>query len=337
MGLLGPFEARPIIATAVSGGADSMALALLLDRWTRARGGAVIALTVDHRLRPEAGAEARRVGNWLAARGIGHRTLIWKRPKGVPTSALQAKAREERYRLLTGWCRRQGVLHLALAHHAGDQAETVLMRLARGAGFDGLAGMSQVLSRHGVRLIRPLLAVDPQRLRTGLAAMGQDWIEDPSNRDEGFERIRWRHLIPSGLQLPIAGAAAEIGQERCRRERALAELLARARLNPGQAELSLSLLLAAPPEQALAGLARLLMAVGGAPYPSRRESLERVLFNLAAGGPSRTLGGCRVVARRGRLLILAEKAAATAPSGRSPHQPLVPGAFTVAKLNVNIM
>jgi tRNA(Ile)-lysidine synthase len=337
MAPLGPFEDRPVIAVAVSGGADSMSLALLLDRWTRAQGGAVVALTVDHRLRPEAEAEARRVGNWLAARGIGHRTLIWRRPKGVPTSALQAQAREERYRLLTGWCRRQGVLHLALAHHAGDQAETVLMRLARGAGIHGLAGMSPVLSRHGVRLIRPLLAVEPQRLRSSLAAMGQEWIEDPSNRDERFERIRWRRLIPSDLQLPIARAAAEIGQERFRRERAMAELLARTRLQPGQAELPLSLLLAAASEQALAGLARLLMAVGGAPYPPRRESLERVLSNLRAGGPGRTLGGCRVLARRGRLLIFAEQAARTAPGGRSPHQPLVPGAFTVAKLNVNIM
>src|SRR5262249_23161352 len=158
----------------------------------------------------EAASEARQVGAWLAAHGIAHRILVWRRPGAVPGSALQASARRERYRLLLGWCRRQGVLHLALAHHAGDQAEAVLRRLARGAGVDGLAGMSTVLARQGVRLIRPLLLTDPRRLRVGLAAAGQGWIEDPSNRDERFERVRWRRLVPADQQVPIARAAAEI-------------------------------------------------------------------------------------------------------------------------------
>ena len=81
------------------------------------------------------------------------------------------------------------------------------MRLARGAGIDGLAGMSASLAREGVRLIRPLLLIDPRRLRASLAAAGQEWLEDPSNRDERFERVRWRRLVPPEQRLPVALAA----------------------------------------------------------------------------------------------------------------------------------
>jgi tRNA(Ile)-lysidine synthase len=346
MAALGPFEDRPIIAAAVSGGADSMALVLLLDRWARARGGRAIALTVDHRLRPEAAAEARQVGAWLAARGIAQRSLTWEHGGAGPRSALQAKARRARYRLLAGWCRRRGVLHLALAHHAGDQAETVLMRLARGAGIDGLAGMSASLAREGVRLIRPLLLIDPRRLRASLVAAGQEWLEDPSNRDERFERVRWRRLVLPEQRVPIALAAAEIGRERRRREHDLADLLCHARLgSTGDLDLPLDRLLAVPPALALAALARCLVAVGGETYPPRRDSLERLLGNLGRGGPARTLGGCRIAVRGGRLRVIPENRAAPAGKERArakipafeTQQPLVPGSFTVAKLNVNIM
>src|SRR5712692_9076186 len=129
---LGPFEARPRLAVAVSGGPDSLALAILCHRWAAARGGEAFALSVDHRLRPESAAEVRQVRRWLRALGIPHHVLVWKRPGARPSSALQAAARAARYGLLAQWCSRRGVLHLALAHHAGDQAETVLMRLARG-------------------------------------------------------------------------------------------------------------------------------------------------------------------------------------------------------------
>jgi tRNA(Ile)-lysidine synthase len=348
MAALGPFEDRPVLAAAVSGGADSMALVLLLDRWARARGGEILALSVDHRLRPESAGEARQVAAWLRARGIAHRTLVWKRPSGAVGAALQARAREERYRLLAGWCRRRGVLHLALAHHAGDQAETVLMRLARGAGLDGLAGMAASLAREGVRLIRPLLLVDPRRLRASLAAAGQDWIEDPSNRDERFERIRWRRIVPPGERFTIARAAAEIGAERREREVRLADLLAEVHPSPdGALELRMEPLMTAQPGLALAALGRILMAVGGEPYSPRQESLERLLANLRAGGPASTLGGCRVAVRRGRVRILAEagrrsrgggaKRENLTPAHRRVRPPLMPGGFTVAKLDVNIM
>jgi len=311
MAPLGPFEKGPRLAVAVSGGADSMALVLLADRWARARGGEAISLTVDHRLRAASSSEALQVVRWLAERGIACRRLIWRRPAGRPTSALQAKAREARYRLLLDWCRRHSILHLALAHHAGDQAETVVMRLARG-GLDGLAGMPAVASRDGVRLIRPLLALAPHRLQSTLLAAGQPWIEDPSNRDEAYERIRWRKRIAPGLAPAIAAATAEIGQERRRREQAVADLLADARVHAsGFVTLSLEALTTATPDIAIKALGRMLVTVGGDPYPPRREALHRLLAGLSSGGKGRTLGGCWVLARKSHLMVCREPGAAS--------------------------
>ena len=127
-----PFEPSPHLAIAVSGGADSMALALLADRWARMRGGRVTALTVDHGLRAEAAAEAAQVARWLAERGIAAMTLAGVAP--LPRRDIQAQARALRYRLLEGWCAEAGVLHLLIAHHQEDQAETLLLRLGRGSG-----------------------------------------------------------------------------------------------------------------------------------------------------------------------------------------------------------
>jgi tRNA(Ile)-lysidine synthase len=308
---LEPFETPPRLAVAVSGGADSLALVLLCHRWACRRGGEVIGLTVDHRLRAESEAEARQVGKWLARQGIAHRRLVWERLGGRPTSAIQAAARTARYRLLADWCRRRGLLHLALAHHAGDQAETVLMRLARGGGLDGLAGMASIAGREGVRLIRPLLTVAPARLRATLGAARQGWIEDPSNSDPGFERIRWRNLIPCDLAPGISGAAAEIGEERRRREGEVADLLAAARIGAaGFIELPLAELKAAAPEIAQRAVARCLIVVGGDAYPPARESLARLLAMLDKGSRGRTLGGCRVLFRGTWLLICREPDAA---------------------------
>ncbi|MGH6981766.1 MAG: tRNA lysidine(34) synthetase TilS, partial [Stellaceae bacterium] len=190
MAALGPFERRPRVAVAVSGGADSMALLLLAREWAAARQGDVTALTIDHKLRPEAAKEARRVARWCKARGVVHRTLAWrgKKPKGD----IQAAARAARYRLLEDWCVDAGVLHLLLAHHQDDQAETFLLRLARGSGLDGLAAIAPVAERPGCRLLRPLLAMSHGRLVATLEARGQVWLDDPSNDNERYARVRMR-------------------------------------------------------------------------------------------------------------------------------------------------
>ncbi|MFQ5766208.1 MAG: tRNA lysidine(34) synthetase TilS, partial [Rhodospirillales bacterium] len=272
MDALGPFEGAPHVAVAVSGGADSLALALFAGRWAARRGGRATALTVDHGLRREAAAEARQVGRWLAPRGIGHHVLRWRGPK--PATGVQAAARDARYRLMGDWCREAGVLHLLLAHTLDDQAETLLMRLGAGSGPDGLAAMSAVRETPDGRLLRPLLAVPKSALTAALDHEGQTWIEDPSNRDDAFTRTRVRRAMArGGLDAgPLALAAHRFGRARQALEASASALLARAaRVHPaGFARLDREPLAAVPDEVGLRALARVLAAVGGRPHRPRR-------------------------------------------------------------------
>ncbi len=313
-----PFEAQPHVAVAVSGGADSMALALLADDFARSRGGMVTALTVDHRLRPEAAAEAAQVASWLGARGIAHRTLVREGP--APQGDIQAAARDARYRLLEDFCARVGVLHLLTAHHREDQGETLLLRLARGSGLDGLAAIPAVSERAACRVLRPLLGVARARLAATLAATGQPWIEDPSNRDPAYARVRLRRaaavLAAEGLTPErLADTASRLGRARIALEGEVAALLARvAWLDPGGfAWLDPAPLRQAAEEIALRALAALLACVAGTPYPPRLDGIERLLGELRGLARGRTLGGCVVVPRRGSVLICREPEAAAPP------------------------
>lgn len=315
---LGPFEARPHLAVAVSGGADSMALVLLADGWVRRRRGRLTALTVDHGLRPEAAAEARAVGRWMRRRGIAHRVLRWSGTKLA--SGVQAAARRARYGLMGEWCRHAGVLHLGLAHHRDDQAETVLLRLAGGSGTDGLAAMAAIVETPAVRLLRPLLGVAPEALRAFLGGRRQEWIEDPSNRDPRYARARLRRLMggpedgggpEGGLEASrLAAAAVELGAARQALEVATAALLAQAcALHPaGFACLRPAALATAPEAVARRALGRVLACIGGTAHPPGRAKLERLLAALggAREASSRTLGGCRMVASDGFLLVCRE-------------------------------
>ena len=163
---LGPFERRPALAAAVSGGPDSMALALLARDWAAARDGSLLALIVDHGLRAGSAGEAALTVGRLAEAGICARILPWAGAK--PATGIQAAARAARYRLLQSACRSAGILHLLLAHHADDQAETVALRRQRGSGRDGQAGMAAIREVEDLRLLRPLLATAKARLAATL-------------------------------------------------------------------------------------------------------------------------------------------------------------------------
>jgi tRNA(Ile)-lysidine synthase len=328
MAPLGPFESRPLLAIAVSGGADSLALCLLAGVWAREREGTVVALTVDHGLRVEAAAEAARVGVWLAARGIHHRVLPWRPPADLRN--VQAAARAARYELLLGWCAAAGCLHLLTAHHREDQAETLLLRLARGSGLDGLAGMAPRHEMAACRLLRPLLAVPRARLAASLREIGQGWIEDPSNRNESYARVRLRAgaglLAREGLSpTRLAATARHLGRARMALEDDVTRLLARAvRLHPaGFAVLDAKRLAAVPSEIALRALARLAATIGSADHPPRLERLER-LFGALGGGlaAGRTLAGCRFLPRRGVVVVCREAATIEPPRTLAPDATL---------------
>ena len=312
MAALGPFEPNPRVAVAVSGGADSLALAVLMQGWAAARGGAVTALTVDHGLRAESTVEAQRVGDLLSPLGVDHRILDWEGP--VPTANLQAEARAARYHLLCGWCEEAGILHLAIGHHLEDQAETLLLRLGRGSGLEGLSAMAVRLALPQTTLIRPLLTLPRARLIATLEAKGLDWIEDPSNQDTAHARVRMRELMPElareGLSARrLAAAAGHLGRARAAVEDAVAGLLARAAaVDPsGFLRLDLRELARAPKEVGLRALAHSVMTIGGRAFTPRLARLGRLYHRIQQGSFSNaTLSGCRLIRKSGEMLILRE-------------------------------
>ena len=317
---LGPFEHAPRLAVAVSGGADSMALALLAHAWARRRGGAIAVLTVDHRLRSEAAAEARQVRAWLAPRGIVHQTLVLDGPR--PLHDIQAAARDARYRVLEAWCAEHGYLHLVTAHHREDQAETFWLRLARGSGLDGISGMAAVSERAQCRLLRPLLDVPPERMRARLRDESQTWIEDPSNRNAAYGRVRVREaralLAGEGLSAErLRETLRHLAHARQALETGAAALLARAvALHPaGFAWIDAQAICCAEAELGLRALGAVLATIGGTDYPPRLERIERLRGVLAREGlgRGRTLGRCQLAPVGQRVLVCREPAALEPP------------------------
>nr|WP_210277766.1 tRNA lysidine(34) synthetase TilS [Microvirga lupini] len=183
------------IVAAVSGGPDSMALMHGLARWSSIeRRPPVHVATVDHGLRPEAAEEAAFVAREAASLGLPHRTLVWTGNK--PATGIQEAAREARYGLLVEHAREAGASHLVTAHTLDDQAETVMIRLSRGSGLAGLAGMRRETDRRGIRHVRPLLGVPKSCLLDRCREQGWRSVTDPSNADERYARVRWRRLMP---------------------------------------------------------------------------------------------------------------------------------------------
>ena len=184
------------VAVAVSGGSDSMALLRLVERWRTQPNGPreIYALTVDHGLRPESADEARQVAMWCDAFKIPHQILQWSGDK--PATGIQAKARSARYELMSQWCRDAKVPVLMTAHTADDQAETVAMRRERTSTDRSLAAIWPENEWRGVKLLRPLLGERRESLRDFLTGIGQVWLEDPSNQNRSFERIRVRDSLP---------------------------------------------------------------------------------------------------------------------------------------------
>ncbi|MBO6807731.1 tRNA lysidine(34) synthetase TilS [Thalassospira sp.] len=302
-----PFEANPQLLVAVSGGADSMALALLTHDWCQARGGRVVAVTVDHGLRKAAADEARWVANELARYGIEHITRVWQGPK--PTGAVQEKARQARYRIFDDLMCDTGIFHLLIAHHANDQRETIAMRQERGAMALGQAGMSARRYLRNGRLLRPLLGIPKTDLIATLIKRGQPWIEDPSNIDNTYERVRVRKALGAR-----PASDFEIGQRaaiRLAEEQQIGRLLAAAvTLHPnGVAIIDPKVLLAARgvADTAIQALGQVVRTIGGAAYMPARDKLHGAIDRLAKDNTARiSLGGCVLHGRKGMICVYRE-------------------------------
>ena len=303
------------IALAVSGGSDSVALLQLSLAWRDGLADAkpdFVVLTVDHGLRPEAAAEAQAVAAQATALGLDCRVLTRVAPSGTP--GLQAAARADRYRLLVEAARSCGAEALVTAHTMDDQAETVLMRLARGSGVDGLSAMAPCSLFNGLPLLRPFLGVPKARLQASLRQRGLTWLEDPSNLNRDFERPRLRAAIPAlaaaGLTpVAITRTARRLARARIALDSATTEACERlVSVHPGgYLSLPRSGFDALPAEIRLRQLARLLAALGTPGQQPRLERLERLVDGLQTSLVSkRSLMGCIIEAGVERINVFRE-------------------------------
>ena len=305
-----PFLNSEVLVLAVSGGPDSMALVHLARAMaalspTRPR---LIAATVDHGLRPESRAEAEMVAGWCASLRIPHRLLVWEGAK--PKTRLQERARDARYALLAACARAEGAPAVLTAHHADDQAETVLFRLLRGSGPAGLAGMAAASTRNGITIGRPLLHLRKADLVAVCRSAAQPFVEDPSNRDPRFARTRVRRL----MQLLEAEGLDAAGLDRLARRAARAEAALDAATDDLRKvvveQCHVRALAAAPAEIALRWLMREVSArTGRVPRLDRAEALALRLQTAVQAGESlaASLGGLVLrLDKAGNLCFLSE-------------------------------
>jgi len=327
--LFAALRTAPAVVIAVSGGPDSVALMWLMARWRRAlaHGPRLVAVTVDHGLRPQAAGEARDVKRLARTLELSHRTLRWSDAK--PTTGVPAAARDARYRLLAEAARKAGATHIVTAHTRDDQAETLLMRLLRGSGIAGLAGMAHTTERDGLLLARPLLNIAKSRLVATLKKAGIGFANDPTNHDPAFTRPRLRALLPQlaaeggdarslarlAARLARANAAVEVLADGA--ERYLALTAGAGASEPGARVIDAGAFAALPEEIRLRVLMRAINTIGyeGPAELGKVEALLAALdqaFAGAIGGrgskPGRqrlkqTLAGALISLGDGRLRI----------------------------------
>jgi tRNA(Ile)-lysidine synthase len=298
------------IGVAVSGGSDSLALLILAHRWASGQGRTLLALTVDHGLRPEAREEAESVSRLCAGLGISHQVL---RLDGAPPR--QAALRRLRHGALAAALRQRSGRLLLTGHTADDQAETFLMRARQGSGWYGLAGMRPLSlspvwpEGEGVFIARPLLGLRREALRDLLRSQGTGWADDPSNENPAFERVRMRGLLSSEVSgsVPFLSLIDRFVTLRMLEDAAIWRWMAvNVRATPEGLEAAA--IASLPPERAARALGLLLQIASGRDRPPRGEGLARLAQALVSNGVfnGATLAGCRIRPGRGVLKLQPE-------------------------------
>ena len=320
------------IALAVSGGADSMGLVALAAKCvaTYPHTPKFTVLSVNHGLRPEAADEIANVAAACAEVGLAHHVLTADRP--LSDSDVQQQARRLRYRLMAGFCATHHVDALVTAHHRQDQAETVLMRLARGSGVTGLGGMArkQLLQTEAgaVQILRPLLEYHPETLHALAMEAGFTVAQDPSNEDARFERVRWRqhlpHLAACGLTVDaLVGLADDMRNIRQAMDGRLLAWLAEAGMwhDYGVLRLDRAAYMALPVDMRERLMTAFVSHIGGLAYPPKRSALAPfTAAALAADSGAATLGGTQL-RWRSKEIFLGRETAACQTSPLSTDEP----------------
>ena len=296
------------LGVAVSGGSDSMALLNMAHGWSAAQGVALGAATVDHGLRPEAEAEARRVADTCDRLGVPHDILRWSPDV---TGNLQHAARHARYDLLAGWSKAQALDAVALGHTADDQAETFLMRLARGSGVDGLSQMRDDWVDRGVRWLRPILSAERDALRGWLQDRGHGWVDDPSNDDPRFDRVRVRQAMQDLAKLGLDRSRLVETARHMREARSALSYFAHetavriARVEGGAVLFDAVAFRQLPAETRHRLLAHALMFVSSTVYRPRFDALCALETDVLSG-TARTLQGCLVTLHKDVIEVVRE-------------------------------
>lgn len=305
-----PDQSIESLVVAVSGGGDSMALLHVAALWARAHEVALLAVTVDHGLRAEAKQEAARVAEVCAGLGVVHATLDW--PDWDGQGNLQAAARAARYDLIADAAPEGAVI--LVGHTMDDAAETFLMRLARGSGVDGLSQMTAGWTARGHLWLRPFLGLRRAALRDWLHAREIGWIDDPSNEDPTFDRVRMRQaldlLAPLGIDAERLTATAQAMTEARAALEHWAMQAARdvARTEAGDVVFDANKMAALPTETRDRLMAHAIGWVSSATYRPRRAALVQAIHDVGEKGRA-TLGGCLLSARGDSLRVGREPAA----------------------------
>lgn len=304
-----PKPLPPRLGVAVSGGGDSVALMHLLAEIAADEGTDLYAATVDHGLRPEAAEEAQIVARQAADLGLKHDVLKWQGWDG--SGNLQDQARQARYALLTQWARANSIPAIALGHTADDQAETVLMRLARSAGVTGLAAMPNSHVRAGITILRPMLETTRHSLRVYLSDKGLNWIEDPSNQDKRFDRIKARKaladLSPLGITPEtLSRVASNLSQARKALDLFTQESARKVTgVFDGDVCVDRTAFQTLPAEIKRRLLVGILGWISGPGYPPRQSAVDQAVEALD-NGQAGSLSGCLLVPQAANTWICRE-------------------------------
>jgi tRNA(Ile)-lysidine synthase len=299
--IFSPLNGLSRVALAVSGGSDSAAMMRLIHEWTQPSVD-VFVLTVDHGLRREAAAEAELVAQWSEELGFKHVTLRW--PGEKPATGIQAKARAARYDLMSAWCLAHEVSVLLTAHTADDQAETVLMRSARTQTAKSLAGIWPERNWNGVRVLRPLLGMRRAALRDYLAQHQRQWVEDPSNHDSQFERVRVRQALAGETR--GYDSLAQLAQDTMQQVARAADGWCAENLEhheTGFVNFPRSKFKSLAPELCDEILLRVISLCGTGVPPEKKGRENLLAWLLLEGGSRRALGGVIFAKRQGSILV----------------------------------
>ena len=305
--LLGP-EFPKTLGLAVSGGGDSMAMLHLAGPWARVMGISLRVITVDHGLRADSAGEAEIVSQEAALLGLPHHTARWT---GWDRSGnLQNEARSARHALIGVW--RGEIEHVLFAHTQDDQAETVLMRLARGSGVEGLSGMAPVQAMpEGWAILRPLLGSTRAELHHFAQVLKIPYVDDPSNDDPRFDRVKARQALdalePLGLTREglVRTANAMAGARKALGRRAAQVAGKVSRFEHGHLVFDRDGLASVETDTQRRIMAAALQWTGHDPYRPRFDSLSRML-DEAQAGKSGTLHGCQIVVGKSAIHVVRE-------------------------------